>query len=51
MKEFEDSRNNIQKLAAVFKKEPAFKFNEKEMTYFEKLYRIMDPKLKAKKHM
>ena len=51
MKGFEESRNDIQRLAAAFKKEPAFKFNENELTYFERLYRILDPKPKAKNHM
>ena len=52
MKEqFEESRNDIARLAVAFKKEPAFKFSEPEMTYFERLYRILDPKPKAKRHM
>ena len=51
MKKFEESRFDIQRLSRAYAKEPAFKFNESEMTYFEKLFRILDPKNKAKGHM
>ena len=51
MKPLQDAKNDIQKLAYAFKKEQAFKFNQTEMTYFERIIGVMEPKSKAKKHM
>ena len=43
-----EAKSDILKLSMAFPKEQAFKFSEKEMSYFERLYRILDPKSKAK---
>jgi len=51
MKSLHDAKNDIQKLAFAFKKEPAFKFNQTELTYFERIIGVMEPKSNAKKHM
>ena len=45
------AKSDISKLATAFPREQAFKFSEKEMNYFERLYQVLDPKLKAKQHM
>ena len=51
MKPFTEAKFDIQRLAAAFKKENAFKFNESEMAYFERLHELLTPKAKARKHM
>ena len=42
---------DILRLAAAFQNEPSFKFNETEMTYFQRIYDALEPKAKAAKHM
>ena len=51
MKPLQEAKVDIQRLAQAFKKEPAFKFNTNEMTYWEGIYAILQPKAKAKRHM
>lgn len=46
-----EARQDIRNLSLAFGKEHAFRFNEQEITYFEKLFGILEPKLKAKSHM
>ena len=43
-----EAKSDIFRLATAFPKEQAFKFSEKEMNYFERLYQILEPKPKAK---
>ncbi len=48
---FSEAKKDISDLAQAFSKELAFKFNEQELTFFEKLVNILTPKPKVKKHM
>jgi hypothetical protein len=51
MKTLQTAKNDINRLALAFPKELIFKFSPHEMTWFEKLYAVLAPKAKAKKHM
>ena len=48
---FSEAKKDIGDLSQAFSKELAFKFNEQELTYFEKLANMLTPKTKVKKHM
>ena len=51
MKPLLEAQRDIDRLALAFKQEKAFKFNQREMAYYERLYSILEPKAKARKHM
>lgn len=51
MRNFEEARVDIKRLSLAFTKEPAFKFNENELTYFGRLFKILEPKKQANQHM
>jgi len=46
-----EARLDIARLEQAFPQEPAFKFKEHELAYFEKLHALLTPKAKARRHM